>query len=120
MSTVSARTFNQSPSKVKALAQDGPVFITERGRAMAVLMSIDTYEELTGHASVRDSLRMDIATDTDVDFEPIVARDLGRVAELWPICSTRTSSANCARQTPTTVLPPGRRRSGGATHSSAS
>lgn len=82
MSTVSARTFNQSPSRVKALAQEGPVFITERGRATAVLLSIGEYEALTGTASIRDSLRMDIATGVDVTFEPIIDRDLGRVAEL--------------------------------------
>ncbi|HRE01640.1 MAG TPA: type II toxin-antitoxin system prevent-host-death family antitoxin [Ilumatobacteraceae bacterium] len=78
MSLVSARTFNQSPSKVKALAKEGPVFVTEHGRPTAVVLTIDDYERLRGVGNVRESLRMDV----DVDFEPLVLRDLGRVADL--------------------------------------
>jgi prevent-host-death family protein len=78
MSVVSSRTFNQSPSKVKAMAEDGPVFVTDRGRASIVVLSMDSYERLTGGGSVLDALRM----DEHVDFEPVVLPDLGRAAEL--------------------------------------
>lgn len=78
MSVVSARTFNQSPSKVKAMAKDGPVFVTDRGRPTFVILSVDAYERMAGGGSVRSSLRMEV----DVEFEPMVSSDLGRVADL--------------------------------------
>lgn len=84
MSVVSARMFNQSPSKVKAMAADGPVFVTDRGRPTLVVLTIDDYDRLTGSGSIRDSLRMDVTfeTDRDIEFDPRPARDLGRVADL--------------------------------------
>ena len=78
MSVISARTFNQSPSKAKAMAKDGPVFVTDRGRPTLVLIDIVEYERLRGTGNIRDSLAM---TD-DVAFEPVISPDLGRVAEL--------------------------------------
>lgn len=78
MSVVSARTFNQSPSKVKAMAAEGPVFVTDRGVAALVVLNIDEYERLTGGGSIRDSLRMDVF----VEFEPVVSGALGEVADL--------------------------------------
>ena len=77
MSIVSARTFNQSPSAVKGMASDGPVFVTDRGRPSHVLLTIDDYERLSGGGTVRDSLCM---TDgDDIDLEPVVSDSLGRV-----------------------------------------
>ncbi len=78
MSVVSARAFNRSPSVVKAMVKDGPVFVTDRGKPTVVVLAMDDYERLTGTGSVRDSLRMDV----DVDFEPVVSTDLGQVPEL--------------------------------------
>jgi prevent-host-death family protein len=78
MSVVSARTFNQSPSKVKAMAGDGPVFVTDRGTPTLVVLSMDDYERITGGGTVLDALRM----EEDVEFEPVVLRDLGRAAQL--------------------------------------
>lgn len=78
MSIVNARTFNQAPSKVKAMAGDGPVFVTDRGRPTLVVLSIEAYERMAGGGNIRDSLRM----DRDVDLDPVVTRDLGRVADL--------------------------------------
>lgn len=78
MSVVNARTFNQSPSTVKAMAKDGPVFVTDRGRPSLVVLAMDEYERLTGSGSIRDSLRM----ETDVDFEPVVSADLGEIVDL--------------------------------------
>ena len=78
MSVVSARTFNQSPSMVKAMAKDGPVFVTDRGEPAIVILDVGDYERLVGAGTVRDSLVM----DSDVEFEPVTFRDPGRVAEL--------------------------------------
>jgi len=75
---VNARTFNQSPSKVKAMAKDGPVFVTERGKPTVVVLAIDDYERLRGAGNVRDSLRM----DADIEFEPVISGDPGRIADL--------------------------------------
>jgi prevent-host-death family protein len=76
VSVVTARTFNQSPSSVKSLAQDGPVFVTDRGRPTIVVLTVDDYERLAGTGSVRDSLRM----AEDVDLEPVISPDLGQVS----------------------------------------
>lgn len=78
MSVVSARAFNQSPSKVKAMAKDGPVVVTERGHPTIVVLAIEEYDRLVGDGNLRDSLRMDL----DLDFEPLISHDLGRVADL--------------------------------------
>lgn len=78
MSVVNARTFNQSPSTVKAMAKDGPVFVTDRGTPAIVVLAIEDYERLVGAGSIRDSLRMDV----DIPFDPVVSRDLGEVAPL--------------------------------------
>lgn len=78
MSIVSSRTFNQFPSKVKAMAEEGPVFVTDRGAPTLVVLKMDAYDQLTGGGSVLDALRM----DEDVDFEPVILTDLGRAADL--------------------------------------
>lgn len=78
MSVINARTFNQAPSSVKAMTKNGPVFVTDRGKPSLVVLAIDDYERLLGAGSIRDSLRMDV----DTDFEPVVSRDLGEVADL--------------------------------------
>lgn len=78
MSIVTSRTFNQSPSRVKAMAADGPVFVTDRGRPTLVLLSMADYERLRGQGSVRDVLRM----DAEVDFEPVINRDGAEVPAL--------------------------------------
>ncbi|MGI8522452.1 MAG: type II toxin-antitoxin system Phd/YefM family antitoxin [Nocardioides sp.] len=78
MSVVTARTFNQSPSTVKAMAEDGPVFVTDRGKPTIVVLAVDDYERLAGGGSLRESLIM----DADADFEPVISRDLGEVADL--------------------------------------
>lgn len=78
MSVVTARAFNQSPSLVKAMVKDGPVFVTDRGKPSIVILDADAYERLVGARSLRDSLRMDV----DFEFEPVISLELGGVAEL--------------------------------------
>ena len=46
--TLSSREFNQDTSRAKRAAQDGPVFITDRGKPAHVLLSIAEYRKLAG------------------------------------------------------------------------
>lgn len=48
MKTVSSRAFNQDVSQAKRLALYEPVLVTDRGKPTHVLMSIETWRELTG------------------------------------------------------------------------
>ncbi|KAA8713369.1 MULTISPECIES: type II toxin-antitoxin system Phd/YefM family antitoxin [Pseudomonas syringae group] len=67
--TLSSREFNQDTSGAKKAANEGPVFITDRGRPAHVLLSIEDYLKLTGGAvSIADMLIM--PTDVDIEFEP--------------------------------------------------
>ena len=68
ISTISSRQFNQDASKAKKAAQDGPVFITDRGRPAHVLMTMGQYQQLTcGAASIIDMLAMPGAEDIEFD-----------------------------------------------------
>jgi antitoxin (DNA-binding transcriptional repressor) of toxin-antitoxin stability system len=48
ITTISSREFNQDTSRAKKAAQDGPVFITDRGRTAHVLITIEEYQRLCG------------------------------------------------------------------------
>lgn len=67
--TLTSREFNHHTARAKRAAQEGPVFITDRGRPALVLMTIDAYHSLQGHpTSIADLLAMPAAEA--VDFEP--------------------------------------------------
>jgi prevent-host-death family protein len=81
MTTITSRTFNQDASGAKRAAQNGPVFITDRGKPAHVLLSIEAYRRLTGQ---RESI-VDLLADpeaADVSFEPGRLGDLTRLADL--------------------------------------
>jgi prevent-host-death family protein len=48
ITTISSREFNQDTSRAKKAAQNGPVFITDRGRPAHVLITIEEYQRLSG------------------------------------------------------------------------
>lgn len=48
MKVISSRDFNQDVSQAKRAARIEPVFVTDRGKATHVLMSVETYRKLTG------------------------------------------------------------------------
>lgn len=82
ITTLSSREFNQDASGAKKAANNGPVFITDRGQPRHVLLSIDDYRRLTGaRRSIVDALSM--TGGEPVEFEAprvnIVSRpvDLG-------------------------------------------
>ena len=46
MTAMTSQEFNRYTGRAKTLAQEEPVFITDRGRIQYVLMSIDDYQAL--------------------------------------------------------------------------
>ena len=81
MTTINSRTFNQDASGAKRAAQDGPVFITDRGKPAHVLLSIEAYRRITGQ---RESI-IDLLADTEaaeVSFEPSRLSGLAKPVDL--------------------------------------
>ncbi|MDX1654106.1 MAG: type II toxin-antitoxin system Phd/YefM family antitoxin [Candidatus Competibacteraceae bacterium] len=79
--TITSREFNQHASEAKKAANDGPVFITDRGRPAHVLLSIEDYRRLTGSGeSIADLLAMPGGEDVELEIPPL--RDLARPADL--------------------------------------
>ena len=67
ITTYSSRDFNQDTSGAKRAAENGPVYITDRGRPAHVLLSIEEYRRLTARpVSLADAL----AGDGDFEFDP--------------------------------------------------
>ena len=79
--TFTSREFNQDSSGVKRAAQEGPVFITDRGRPAHVLLTIEEYHRLSGGvATIIDMLAMPGAED--IEFEPPRAEGFAKLANL--------------------------------------
>ncbi|EPI8980359.1 TPA: type II toxin-antitoxin system Phd/YefM family antitoxin [Escherichia coli O22:H16] len=69
VTTLSSRELNQDISRAKRAASYGPVFITDRGKAAHVLLSIEEYRQLVQQRrTLIDALAMTDADD--VAFEP--------------------------------------------------
>ena len=81
LTTITSRTFNQDASGAKRAAQNGPVFITDRGKPAHVLLSIEAYRRITGQ---RESI-IDLLADTEaaeVSFEPSRLSGLAKPVDL--------------------------------------
>ncbi|MGH9277606.1 MAG: type II toxin-antitoxin system prevent-host-death family antitoxin [Acidimicrobiales bacterium] len=65
---ISSREFNQDTAGAKKAAENGPVYITDRGRPAHVLLTYEAYEELIGAHSVLDTLSRPPGIE-HVDFE---------------------------------------------------
>jgi prevent-host-death family protein len=63
---LSSREFNQDTGRAKKATEQGPVFITDRGRPAHVLLSIEEYRRLTGGEI---SLAAALAQGEEGDFE---------------------------------------------------
>jgi PHD/YefM family antitoxin component YafN of YafNO toxin-antitoxin module len=73
---ITSREFNQDVSQAKRAARIAPVFVTDRGKATHVLMSVETYRKLTGQAeSIVDLLAMPNA--------PALSPDAVRTTDAW-------------------------------------
>ncbi|WP_069471390.1 type II toxin-antitoxin system Phd/YefM family antitoxin [Candidatus Marithrix sp. Canyon 246] len=82
ITTISSREFNQDVSRAKRIAFNGPVFITDRGRPAHVLLTVETYQEITGNKqSIVDLLAMPELAEIDFD-PPHLTKSLYRPAEL--------------------------------------
>lgn len=69
ITTFTSREFNQQASEAKKAANNGPVFITDRGKPAHVLLSIADYQRLTEQRrNIADSLAMPGAEN--IAFEP--------------------------------------------------
>ena len=84
ITTLSSRQFNQDASKAKKAAQEGPVFITDRGRPAHVLLTFNDYKKMSGGTiKIADLLAMqgdDEIGHLTLDTPP--SRELARAAKL--------------------------------------
>ncbi|PSH67660.1 prevent-host-death protein [Phyllobacterium brassicacearum] len=69
ITTISSREFNQHASEAKKAANDGPVFITDRGRPAHVLLSIEEYRKLTGKGKSLAEALAQPGEGGEMDFE---------------------------------------------------
>jgi prevent-host-death family protein len=68
ITTMSSREFNQRASEAKRAANNGPVFITDRGRPAHVLLRFEDYQQLTKQRrNIADALAM--PGIADIEFE---------------------------------------------------
>lgn len=83
MKSFTSGEFSQDVSAAKCAAQDGPVFITERGEPAFVLLSIDDYQALTvGGQSLQQVFSQLPNTDAiDAEF-PTAKGNVARAAKL--------------------------------------
>ena len=80
ITTLSSREFDQDASRAKKAANDGPVFITDRGKPAHVLLSIEEYQRLTGgHQKIADLLAMPGIEGVELEIPHL--RDLARPAD---------------------------------------
>ena len=79
--TLSSRDFNQDLGRAKKAANDGPVFITDRGKPAHVLLSFAEYRRLAGgHGKIADFLAM--PGIEEIELEVPNPRDLSQPADL--------------------------------------
>lgn len=69
MRSISSREFNQDVSKAKRAAEQGPVFITDRGTPAHVLLTIEAYHKLIKEESSVASV-LSMPESADIDFVP--------------------------------------------------
>ena len=70
ITTLTSRAFNQDTSRAKKAAENGPVFITDRGQPAHVLMTIEEYQRLAGgRRSLADALAQP-GPEADFEFDP--------------------------------------------------
>lgn len=69
---MSSREFNQDTSGAKKASENGPVYITDRGRPAHVLLSFDAYQDLVAPHRALDLLA-EPAGVADIEF--VVAKN---------------------------------------------
>jgi prevent-host-death family protein len=80
VTTVSSREFNQDVTRAKRAAEQGPVFITDRGEPAHVLLTIQEFRRLTGrHRNLVELLSMPGLSGIEVELPR--SRELPRPAD---------------------------------------
>ena len=85
ITTISSREFNQKTNEAKKAAQNGPVFITDRGQTAHVLLTIGEYQKITSTGkNLLEMLSMPKGADICEDFDSLIphSRELARGADL--------------------------------------
>lgn len=68
--TISSRELNQDLGRAKKAASTAPVIITDRGKPAHVLLSFETYQNLTKqHRNILDSLALVEASEQKIEFD---------------------------------------------------
>lgn len=86
--TFSSREFNQDTARAKRAAKSGPVFITDRGAASHVLMTVEDYERLKNaeppkpFQNLADALAQKEGGDFDFDIPEFKGRWSLRIPDL--------------------------------------
>jgi hypothetical protein len=70
ITTLSSREFNQKVGFAKKAAEEGPVFITDRGQQTHVLLNVEDYRKITGKGkTLYDALYYSGLKKVDPDVE---------------------------------------------------
>lgn len=77
---MTSREFNQDTGGAKKAAQDGPVYITDRGKPAHVLMTFDDFKKLSGNGKSIVELLSATPGVGDIEFEIPKFDDLARPA----------------------------------------
>ena len=81
ITTLTSLELTQDVGQARQAALQGPVFITDQGRAAHVLLSITEYQRLTGKvATIADLLAMPGAEGVELEVPPL--RHLPQSADL--------------------------------------
>ena len=80
ITTLTSRAFNQDTSAAKRAANEGPVFITDRGRPAHVLLTIEDYRRLAGEGADITQL-LALPGVEDVEIEDVRLGEMFRPAD---------------------------------------
>ncbi len=73
ITTLTSRELNQDVGRAKRAAQEGPVFITDRGRPAHVLLTIEDYRRLSGAGrKLGEALSMPGLSEIELDLPKTV------------------------------------------------
>jgi len=70
ITTLPSREFNQNPSIARKASINGPVFITDRGEPVQVILDINEYRELTKTQKTVADIFSPTQELAELDFEP--------------------------------------------------
>jgi prevent-host-death family protein len=77
---LTSREFNQDTGGAKRAAQDGPVYITDRGRPSHVLLTFGDYAKLAANQPSITDLLAEPPGVEDVDFDVATSDEFARPA----------------------------------------